>query len=111
MKRKLTALVLMAASYVILLPITSAAYSPGDKNTSLTGFPIENTVLQQKRGRGNRNSRYWENRGRRRNGTWNGYRNYGQYRRTQVGNRRYRTVRRYVWQDGRRVSVWRRIFY
>ena len=111
MKRKLTALVLMAASCIILLPISSAAYSPGDKNASVKGIPTENIVLQQKRGRGGKNSRYWENRGRRRNGTWYGYRNYGQYRRTQVGNRRYRTVRRSVWRDGQRVSIWRRIFY
>ena len=38
-----------------------------------------------------------------------GYRNYGQYRRTQVGNRRFRYVNRYYWTDGvrhlRRVRV------
>jgi hypothetical protein len=32
-----------------------------------------------------------------------GYRNYGHYRRTQVGNRRYRTLRRPSWADRRRV--------
>ena len=40
-----------------------------------------------------------------------GYRNYGQYRRTQVGNRRYRLVRRYYWRDGSRLSRMVRIFY
>ena len=110
MKGKLTALVLMAASCIIFLPITSAAYTPGDKNTSITGIQPENTTLQQQR-RGRRNSRYWENRGRRRNGTWYGYRNYGQYRRTQVGNRRYRTTRQSIWRNGRRITVTRRILY
>ena len=57
----------------------------------------------------------WENRGRRRR--WRkykntyGYRNYGQYRRTQVGNRRYRMVRRYYWDDGVRLSRWVRLYY
>ena len=39
-----------------------------------------------------------------------GYRNYGQYRRTQVGNRRFRTVRPYYWNGGNRVSR-TRVFY
>ena len=78
----------------------------------MAGLATENTVLAQRgRGRGGRYGRYWENRGRRRNGSWYGYRNYGQYRRTQVGNRRYRMVRRSYWRDGRRISIWRRIFY
>jgi hypothetical protein len=51
-----------------------------------------------------------------RRGTWRkknnyGYRNYGQYRRTQVGNRRYRMVRRYYQSDGIRRSRLVRIFY
>ena len=42
----------------------------------------------------------------------NGYRNYGQYRRTQVGNRRYRMVRRYYnTNDGTRLSRLVRVFY
>ena len=40
-----------------------------------------------------------------------GYRNYGQYRRTQVGNRRYRTVTRYYWDDGRRRTRLVRLYY
>ena len=40
-----------------------------------------------------------------------GYRNYGQFRRTQVGNRRYRMTRRYYWQNGSRLSRWTRIYY
>ena len=49
-------------------------------------------------------------------GTWHkknahGYRNYGQYRRTQVGNRRYRYVNRYYWNDGVRVSRRVRVYF
>jgi hypothetical protein len=113
MNKKFTVLVLLAATWVIFLPAESAAYSSGEKSNSISIIAGENLVLQQGRGRGRggRYDRYWEQRGRRRNGTWYGYRNYGQYRRTQVGNRRYRNVRSYVWRDGRRVSIWRRIFY
>lgn len=59
----------------------------------------------------------WDNkRGRRRyqgrNRIYYGYRNYGQYRRTQVGNRRrYRLVRRYYWDDGMRLARWVRVYY
>ena len=58
----------------------------------------------------------WDNkRGRRRwqgrNRNTYGYRNYGQYRRTQVGNRRYRTVKRYYWNDGVRLSRLVRLYY
>ncbi len=50
------------------------------------------------------------------NGTWrkkdaHGYRNYGQYRRTQVGNRRSHLVRRYYVKDGTRLSRLIRVFY
>ena len=110
MLKKLTILFLLATCSVIYLPTPTAAASPGERPNSVAGLPTENTVLAQRgrgRGRGNGN---WRG-GRRRNGSWYGYRNYGQYRRTQVGNRRYRTVRRSVWRDGRRVSVWQRIFY
>ena len=112
MFKKFSVLFLLAATCVIYLPMQAAAYTPGEKTNSVAGLSTDSTVLAQRgRGRKNKNSGYWENRGRRRNGTWYGYRNYGQYRRTQVGNRRYRNVRSYTWRDGRRVSIWRRIFY
>lgn len=80
---------------------------------------------QRGHGRGRGNDSYgerlysqnrWENRrGRRRyqgrNRYTYGYRNYGQYRRTQVGNRRYRMVRRYYWNDGVRLSRLVRLYY
>lgn len=80
-------------------------------------LPAENSVSAQ-RGRGHGRgrddqSRNYDHYGRDDNGkhkgnwrkknSW-GYRNYGQYRRTQVGNRRYRYVRRYYWNDGTRLS-------
>ncbi|MGH9947553.1 MAG: hypothetical protein ACRD6X_10155 [Pyrinomonadaceae bacterium] len=39
------------------------------------------------------------------------YRNYGQYRRRQVGNRRYRLSRHYYWYGGRRHYRYVRIYY
>ena len=39
------------------------------------------------------------------------YKNYGQYRRTQVGNRRYRWERRYYYRGGRRYSRMIRIYF
>jgi len=110
MYKKFTTLVLLAVSWVIFIPTLSAA-STGEKNNSTTLIPNESLVLQQKRGRGGRYNRYYETRGRRRNGTWYGYRNYGQYRRTQVGNRRYRMERRVYWRNGRRYNTRTRINY
>ena len=112
MKKNFTVLVLMFASCLIFLPASGAAAAPGDGNLSIAGLDSSALILQQRRGRGRgRDDGYWDRRNRRRSGRWYGYRNYGQYRRTQVGNRRYRTVRRSVWRDGRRVTIWRRIFY
>jgi hypothetical protein len=54
--------------------------------------------------RWNRDSdRRWHRDSHRRVRNTYGYRNYGQYRRTQVGNRRFRTVNRYTLSNGRRV--------
>ena len=40
-----------------------------------------------------------------------GYRNYGQYRRTQVGNRRYRMVTKSYWNNGVRRTRTVRVNY
>ena len=50
------------------------------------------------------------------NGTWrkknaNGYKNYGQYRKTQVGNRRSRLVKRTYMSNGERLTRLVRVFY
>jgi hypothetical protein len=41
----------------------------------------------------------------------NGHRNYGQYRRTQVGNRRWRMQRQYYYRLGRRLNRMVRIYF
>jgi len=109
MLKKITGLVLLAATWVIFLPSQSAAYNSDKNNNSVNGLATENLILQQRRGRGN--SGLWQGNNRRRNRRSYGYKNYGQYRRTQVGNRRYRMVRRSVWRNGRRSYSWTRIFY
>lgn len=87
-----------------------------------TFFALPTDAAAQRRNRswdrGNESSRFWQDdngRHRRRykgrNRYTYGYRNYGQYRRTQVGNRRYRTVRRYYWNDGVRLSRLVRLYY
>jgi len=112
MLKKFTILFLLAVTSFTYLPTKATAYSPGERTNSVAGLTTDNTILAQRRGRGGRRSGYWDDqRGRRRNGSYNGYRNYGQYRRTQVGNRRYRTVRRSYWRDGRRYTRMIRIFY
>ena len=109
MLKKITGLVLLAATWVIFLPSQGAAFNSDKKNNSISGLSTENLVLQQRRGRGN--GGLWQGNSRRRNGRWYGYKNYGQYRRTQVGNRRYRTIRQTMWRNGRRITVTRRIIY
>lgn len=88
-----------------------------------TFFALPTDAAAQRRNRswdrGNESSRLWQqdDNGRRRrrfkgrNRYTYGYKNYGQYRRTQVGNRRYRTVRRYYWNDGVRLSRLVRLYY
>ena len=85
-------------------------------------LPASNVVSAQSRqsverrnGRGvqpNRQGRVWQGNRKRKSPKWkHGYKNYGQYRRTQVGNRRYRSVRRSYWTNGTRVYRWVRIYY
>jgi len=107
--KKITYFILIAAVCVVFLPAQSAA-STDNKSSSTSLISGTNLILQQGRGRG-KNNRYWDDRGRRRNGTWYGYRNYGQYRRTQVGNRRYRWARRPYRTDRGIVYRLTRIFY
>ena len=50
------------------------------------------------------------------NGVWRkknsyGYKNYGQYRKTQVGNRRSHLVKRTYWRNGERLTRLIRVFY
>ncbi len=83
-------------------------------------LPVDSTVSAQNRqtkerrndNPGGNRQQIWQG-DRRHNGPkWNhGYKNYGQYRRTQVGNRRYRSVRRAYWTNGQRVYRFVRVYY
>jgi hypothetical protein len=77
-------------------------------------LPIEGSAQKGLgKGRGHSNGMIWTGNqpGKRRNGPWYGYKNYGQYRRTQVGNRRYRWVSRHYWRNGIRLTRRVRIYY
>ncbi len=89
--------------------------------TAFFWMPTENTVTAQNgQGKGQKshgsvsNDRVWQpgkHQGNWRKKNTYGYKNYGQYRRTQVGNRRYRMVRRYYMNDGVRLSRLVRLYY
>ena len=70
-------------------------------------MPAENTVAAQQ-GHGNSHRKH-DNNGKKKSS--HGYKNYGQYHKTQVGHRRYRTVKRYYWNDGVRLSRYVRVYY
>jgi hypothetical protein len=105
MTRKLLMLTLLLATALVAMPADS--YGGSRERT------IENTYAEP----GSPQKRGWDNKGRkrRRNRTrrhsYYRYKNYGQYRRTQVGNRRYRLVRRSYWRDGVRRIRLVRIYY
>ena len=103
MKKKVGIFAIAVFSVVIGLPIDGSAYSP-KPNSVTSGLITQIRVsIGQPRRRRMRRGVYW------RNGRY--YRNYGQYRRTQVGNRRYRLVPRYYWSDGVRRVRYTRLYY
>src|SRR5215207_9571769 len=103
MKRKVLIFTMLLATAFVALPVESfaSADKTRDKNSVYEYSGQDWRRSGGRRGRGR--SRGWKN-------TY-GYRNYGQYRRTQVGNRRYRMVRRYYWNDGVRRFRWSRLYY
>ena len=100
MKKKLLTLALMAAFSLIALPI-GGSEAVGQRRLGWD----RDSYSSYRYGR----DRRWNNRGKKK--SYYGYKNYGQYRRTQVGNRRYRYERRYFWRDGSRFSRLIRVFY
>ena len=102
MKRKVLILTLLLATAFIALPAESVAYGDRSKDRNAV-YEYSGQDWQSRRRRGRGRHRGWKN-------TY-GSRNYGQYRRTQVGNRRYRLVRRSYWDDGRRLTRWVRLYY
>lgn len=103
MKRKLMMLTILMTVCLLCLPVDSFA------DTAVPPPANESSVDPQKEWKGDHGKKRRRYRGR--NRYHYGYKNYGQYRRTQVGNRRYRMVRRYYWRDGIRLSRWVRIYY
>ena len=96
MTKRIILVAIMCGIAFILLPQTSSAWESGEP-------ALVASAAVQNRG--------WRRKGRRGPKRHYGYKNYGQYRRTQVGNRRYRLVRRYSWRDGVRVSRLVRLYY
>ena len=105
MNRKFTILAVMLMTTLLGLPLDGFGYSKTNTDRTVTAGsgPQISLRIGQPRRRRSRRGGYW------RNGTY--YRNYGQYRRTRVGNRRYRVVPRYYWDDGRRRTRYVRVYY
>lgn len=103
MNKKLAILALLIASVAIGMPISTSASTVTETAVTSGGAQISVQFGQPRRR--SRRGGYW------RDGRW--YRNYGQYRRTQVGwrGRSYRMVPRYYWRDGRRFTTYRRVYY
>jgi hypothetical protein len=87
----------------LVLPLDSYGATDSSNGSGAVSQYSQKRLWQGRQGRGRGKHKGWKN-------TY-GYRNYGQYRRTQVGNRRYRMVRRYYWNDGVRLSRLVRIYY
>ena len=103
MTRKILTLAMLFAITLLVLPFDSYGQRRGrDRDRSYRDYSYSQDRWDDNR---RRSRRRWKNR------QYYGYRNYGQYRRTQVGNRRFRTVKRYYWNDGRRLSRWVRVYY
>lgn len=102
MKQKLMIFVLLIAAMIFM---ATAAFGQG-KSRGYNRDRGRNNISLWEGGQDNGRHRY-----RGRNRITYGYRNYGQYRRTQVGNRRYRMVKRSYWRDGIRLSRLVRVYY
>jgi hypothetical protein len=103
MKRKILISAMMFAIGFLALP--PGSYASADKKGTASVQEYSGTQVWQgdRRRRGRGKQRRWKR--------TRGYRNYGQYRRTQVGNRRYRLVRRYYWTGGYRRYRLVRVYY
>ena len=100
MRRKILILAMLFATAVIALPTDATAqrrYRSYDRSYQMSQYWEGNHSRQRR----------WRNR----NHSYYGYKNYGQYRRTQVGNRRFRTVNRYYWTNGMRTTRRVRLYY
>lgn len=101
MFKKFSVSVLFLFVLTIGLPLESLA---SDRNNGRMNEIVKETNFEQGKYKG------W-NRGKSRKGPYRGYKNYGQYRSSRVGNRRYRWVRRPYYRNGIRVYRSVRIYY
>ena len=101
MNRKFAIFAFLLAAMFIGLPMETSASSAVKETTVTTGSAPQIRVVVGQPGRRYRRG-YW------RSGRY--YRNYGQYRRTQVGWRRNRMIRQYYWRDGRRYTRYNRYY-
>ncbi|HKX83457.1 MAG TPA: hypothetical protein VJL58_04480 [Pyrinomonadaceae bacterium] len=102
MRQKLLILTLMLGSLLIGLPVSGYSTTAKERTFTVGGNKPQVTISF-----GQPRRRRW-----RQNGRWYyGYRNYGQYRRTQVGNRRYRVFPEYYWDNGYRRVRYVRYYY
>jgi hypothetical protein len=102
MRRNLLIFTILFAMTFLVLPLEGYGATDRSSSTAVSQFS-QKRLWQDRQRRGRGKHKGWKN-------TY-GYRNYGQYRRTQVGNRRFRTVRRYYWNDGVRLSRLVRVYY
>ena len=86
MKRYLLILILAIAAGIFCLPNDASAQRRGSKGVDHGRYEVP---VNRWQGRQRRGWNHGEHRYRGRNRFTHGYRNYGQYRRTQVGKRRY----------------------
>ncbi|HUR99457.1 MAG TPA: hypothetical protein VMZ26_15440 [Pyrinomonadaceae bacterium] len=108
MTRKLLLLAILSITTLFALPSDSFAqreWRSRDRDRTSSRSTYGQDRWQERSWR----MRRLRERNRNRNSSY-GYRNYGQYRRTQVGNRRLRSVRTYYWNGGRRVSRVTRVY-
>lgn len=107
MKRKLMIYSMILAMTIFWLP-SEAAVSARDRLANEQRF-AKGSYFELQPGR---HRKAWYGKRKRRGPKWvHGYRNYGQYRKTQVGKRRYHLVRRPFWRNGIRVYRSVRIYY
>lgn len=99
--KRFAGLILLILAIVSGLPIVGNASTNVERSIVAGNKPQISITFGQPR------RRRW-----RHNGRWYyGYRNYGQYRRTQVGRNRFRTFPEYYWDNGVRRVRYVRYYY
>ena len=102
MKIKIVILAMLLAATFFLLPASGDSVSAQNK---------QNRGNKSDRGDSHRKISLWDQdyHGKKKN--THGYKNYGQFRKTQVGNRRFRLQRHWYLRNGVRTSRTIRVYY